>query len=137
MIDLDTIDVTNLNRQFLFRKEHISRSKAEIACEAVRKFNPNVNVKFSHDSVMNSKYDRKFFEQFDLILNALDNLAARNHVNRMCLAAGVPLIESGTSGYLGQVQVIQKGVSECYECQPKPKPKVTQYRLLVLFAFWS
>lgn len=41
----------------------------------------------------------------------------------MCLAAGVPLIESGTAGYLGQVSVIKKGVSECYECQPKPVPK--------------
>uniref|UniRef100_A0A8P0TUD2 SUMO-activating enzyme subunit 2 n=1 Tax=Canis lupus familiaris TaxID=9615 RepID=A0A8P0TUD2_CANLF len=48
------------------------------------------------------------------------NLAARNHVNRMCLAADVPLIESGTAGYLGQVTTIKKGVTECYECHPKP-----------------
>lgn len=52
-------------------------------------------------------------------MNALDNLAARRHVNRVCLAAGVPLIESGTAGYLGQVQVIKGGVSECYECTPQ------------------
>lgn len=36
-------------------------------------------------------------------MNALDNRAARNHVNRMCLAADIPLIESGTAGYAGQV----------------------------------
>ena len=41
-------------------------------------------------------------------MNALDNRAARNHVNRMCLAADVPLIESGTAGYLGQVTTIKK-----------------------------
>ncbi|ROT63749.1 putative SUMO-activating enzyme subunit 2-like [Penaeus vannamei] len=41
----------------------------------------------------------------------------------MCLAAGVPLVESGTAGYLGQVTVIKKGVTECYECQPKPAQK--------------
>ena len=41
-------------------------------------------------------------------MNALDNKAARNHVNRMCLAADVPLIESGSAGYLGQVTVIKK-----------------------------
>ena len=38
-----------------------------------------------------------------MVLNALDNRAARSHVNRMCLAADVPLVESGTAGYLGQV----------------------------------
>lgn len=54
-------------------------------------------------------------------MNALDNLSARRHVNRVCLAADVPLIESGTAGYLGQVQVIKKGVSECYECTPQGK----------------
>jgi hypothetical protein len=43
-------------------------------------------------------------------MNALDNLSARRHVNRVCLAAGVPLIESGTQGYLGQVQVIGRKV---------------------------
>ena len=41
--------------------------------------------------------------KFALVLNALDNRAARSHVNRMCLAADVPLVESGTAGYLGQV----------------------------------
>lgn len=41
----------------------------------------------------------------------------------MCLAADVPLIESGTAGYLGQVTVIKKGVTECYECHPKPTQK--------------
>jgi len=52
-------------------------------------------------------------------MNALDNRAARNHVNRMCLAANVTLVESGSAGYLGQVQVIRKGETECYECKPK------------------
>jgi ubiquitin-like 1-activating enzyme E1 B len=40
----------------------------------------------------------------------------------MCLAADVPLIESGTTGYLGQSYVIKKGVTECFDCNPKPTP---------------
>lgn len=51
------------------------------------------------------------------MLNALDNVSARRHVNRMCLAADVPLIESGTEGYLGQCKPILQHVTECYECQ--------------------
>jgi len=57
-------------------------------------------------------------------LNALDNVDARRHVNRLCLAANVPLFDSGTTGYLGQVMPILKGYTSCYECFPKPSPKV-------------
>jgi ubiquitin-like 1-activating enzyme E1 B len=48
---------------------------------------------------------------------------ARRHVNMMCLAADVPLIESGTTGYLGQAYVIKKDVTECFDCTPKEAPK--------------
>ncbi|XP_039554095.1 SUMO-activating enzyme subunit 2 [Passer montanus] len=123
VIDLDTIDVSNLNRQFLFQKKHVGRSKSQVAKESVLQFCPEANIIAYHDSIMNPDYNVEFFRQFTLVMNALDNRAARNHVNRMCLAADIPLIESGTAGYLGQVTVIKKGVTECYECQPKPTQK--------------
>lgn len=72
---------------------------------------------------MSPEFNQDYFKQFDIVLNALDNLAARRHVNRLCLAAGIPLVESGTEGFLGQVSAIKKGESECFECQPKPTPK--------------
>lgn len=50
-IDLDTIDVSNLNRQFLFHKEHVGKSKAEVARESALAFNPNVQIKAYHDSI--------------------------------------------------------------------------------------
>ncbi|KAH0519078.1 SUMO-activating enzyme subunit 2 [Microtus ochrogaster] len=120
LIDLDTIDVSNLNRQFLFQKKHVGRSKAQVAKESVLQFHPQANIEAHHDSIMNPEYNVEFFRKFILVMKALDNRAARNHVNRMCLAADVPLIESGTAGYLGQVTTIKKGVTECYECHPKP-----------------
>jgi len=52
-----------------------------------------------------SKYDVNFYSQFSLVMNALDNRAARSHVNRLCLAANIPLVESGTAGYKGHVSV--------------------------------
>lgn len=120
---MDTIDVSNLNRQFLFHKEHVGKSKANVARETALKFNPNVDIKAYHDSIFNTSYGVSFYQRFNMVLNALDNRAARNHVNRMCLNAKVPLIESGTSGYNGQVELIQRGVTQCYECQPKPAQK--------------
>uniref|UniRef100_A0A673Y9M1 SUMO-activating enzyme subunit 2 n=1 Tax=Salmo trutta TaxID=8032 RepID=A0A673Y9M1_SALTR len=123
VIDLDVIDVSNLNRQFLFQKKHVGKSKAQVAKESVLQFCPTANITAYHDSIMNPDYNVEFFRNFMLVMNALDNRAARNHVNRMCLAADIPLIESGTAGYLGQVTVIKKGLTECYECQPKPTQK--------------
>lgn len=123
VIDLDTIDVSNLNRQFLFQKQHVGKSKSTCAREAALRFAPGAEIKAHHDSIMKDDYGLNFFKGFALCLNALDNRAARNHVNRMCLAANIPLVESGTAGYLGQVTVIRKGKTECYECQPKPHQK--------------
>ncbi|CAL9697127.1 unnamed protein product [Knipowitschia caucasica] len=123
VIDLDTIDVSNLNRQFLFQKKHVGKSKSQVAKESALQFCPSANIVAYHDSVMNPDYNVEFFRKFMLVMNALDNRAARNHVNRMCLAADIPLIESGSAGYLGQVSVIKKGLTECYECQPKPTQK--------------
>ncbi|ETN64121.1 ubiquitin-activating enzyme E1 [Anopheles darlingi] len=123
IIDLDTIDVSNLNRQFLFHKEHVGKSKANVARESALSFNPNAKIKAYHDSITTNDYGVHFFQKFSVVLNALDNRAARNHVNRLCLTANIPLIESGTAGYNGQVELIKRGLTQCYECVPKPAQK--------------
>ncbi|KAF2632028.1 ubiquitin-activating enzyme E1 3 [Macroventuria anomochaeta] len=124
IVDLDTIDLSNLNRQFLFRNEHIKKSKALVAKESAHKFNPNVKIEAYHDNIKDPQFDVAWFQSFNIIFNALDNIDARRHVNKMCLAANVPLIESGTTGFNGNVQVIKKGDTECYDCVEKPIPKV-------------
>lgn len=125
VIDLDTIDLSNLNRQFLFQKQHINLSKAKTARETVLKFNKDAQITAHHASIFDPQFDISFFKSFDLVLNALDNLAARRYVNKMCLAANKPLIESGTAGYLGQVSAHLKGVTSCYDCTPKETERKT------------
>ena len=134
VIDLDTIDLSNLNRQFLFRKEHIGQPKAVVAAAAVREFvyrpcDPTaaaldpLEIVAHHASVKDAAYGVEFVRRFDVVVNALDNLDARRHVNRVCLAAGVPLVESATGGYMGYVEPIVGGQTECFECQPKAAPR--------------
>ncbi|KAI8141603.1 hypothetical protein BJV82DRAFT_618398 [Fennellomyces sp. T-0311] len=122
VIDLDTIDISNLNRQFLFQKQHVKKSKAHVAKESALKFNPSVDIVSHQANIKDPKYNVSWFSRFTIVFNALDNLEARRHVNQMCLAANVPLVESGTTGYLGQAYVIQKDVTECFDCEPKPTP---------------
>ena len=149
-IDLDTIETSNLNRQFLFRKRHVGESKAKVACatalEMVRaaeerqtrghgasqdeedggavngekKKSRDVTIVPHHANIKDAAYDVTYFKQFDIVLNGLDNLEARRHVNRMCIAAGVPLVESGTAGYLGQVTVHIDQQTSCFDCHPRP-----------------
>ncbi|KNC55600.1 SUMO-activating enzyme subunit 2 [Thecamonas trahens ATCC 50062] len=122
-IDFDAIDVSNLNRQFLFRKAHVGRPKSEVARESALRFNPDANIVAHCGSIFDAQFGTAYFSSFGLVFNALDNLPARRHVNRLCLSTNTPLIESGTAGYLGQVTVIRKDATECFECQPKPTPK--------------
>ncbi|RSH95232.1 E1 ubiquitin-activating protein uba2 [Saitozyma podzolica] len=134
-IDLDTIDLSNLNRQFLFRKPDISKPKALVAAATARHFNPSsgINIHARHGNVKEKENDLEWIKGFGLVMNALDNMGgvvsivdradARRHVNRLCQAAGVPLIESGTAGYLGQATPIIKDRTECYDCVPKEAPK--------------
>ncbi|KAK6531535.1 E1 ubiquitin-activating protein uba2 [Arthrobotrys megalospora] len=123
IVDLDTIDLSNLNRQFLFGRQHIKKSKALVAKETASKFNPKVKLTAHHANIKDPNFNVEWFRSFKIVFNALDNLDARRHVNKMCLAADVPLVESGTTGFNGQVQVISRTVTECYDCTTKPVPK--------------
>lgn len=123
IIDLDTIDLSNLNRQFLFRHEHIKKSKALVAKEVAQNFDPRAKLVAHHANIKDEEYSVEWFSRFKIVFNALDNIDARRHVNRMCLAADIPLIESGTTGFNGNVQVIKKGKTACYDCKPKQIPK--------------
>ena len=129
IIDLDTIDISNLNRQFLFRKKHVGMSKSQVAKESVEKFagsskRAGINIEAYTGNIKEERFGLDFFKKFDIVLNGLDNLEARRHVNRLCLSANVPLVESGTTGYKGQVTVHLRGkYCSCFECAPKPVPK--------------
>jgi ubiquitin-like 1-activating enzyme E1 B len=124
ILDLDHIDVSNLNRQFLFRARHVGQPKAVVAREMALHMNPRCRIVAHHDNIKASKYDMAYFAQFDVVLNALDNVDARRHVNRMCLATDRPMIDAGTTGYTGQVNVMRKGQAACYECEEKATQKV-------------
>jgi len=124
VVDLDTIDVSNLNRQFLFRKKDVGKPKSTVARESVLRFNPAVKMVSHYGNVKNGDiFNTAFIQQFTVVANALDNVGARRHVNRLCVKAGVPLVESGSTGYLGQASVHYGGVCECYDCVPHATPK--------------
>lgn len=124
IVDLDTITLSNLNRQFLFRQKDIDKSKSLTVVKAVQKFNYfNTKLVPHHGNIMDTDaFPISWWSQFDYIYNALDNLEARRYVNKICLFLKKPLMESGTTGFEGQIQPIYPYRSECFDCQAKVTP---------------
>ncbi|GMM39005.1 NEDD8-activating protein [Saccharomycopsis crataegensis] len=134
VIDMDTIDISNLNRQFLFRTKDIGKSKAIVACEFIRKRVKDVNVTPHFAKIQTMGDD--FFKQFDLIISGLDNIEARRWVNSLVISlydvndddSLIPMIDGGTEGFRGQSRVIFPRLTACYECTLSLAPAVkTQY----------
>lgn len=80
----------------------------KVAKESAGKFNPNVKIEAYHANIKDAQFDVDFFKQFKVVFNALDNVDARRHLNKMCIAADVPQVDSGTMGFNGHAQVIIK-----------------------------
>lgn len=126
LTDMDLIEKSNLNRQFLFRPHDVQKPKSGTAAVAVKRMNPNVNV-VAHENRVGVEtehvYDDKFFNELDGIANALDNVDARSYVDRRCVYYRKPLIESGTLGTMGNIQVIVPYLTESYNSSQDPPEK--------------
>lgn len=125
IVDLDTITLSNLNRQFLFRQKDIDKSKSLTIKKAVESFNYHGCKLISHHGNITdtTQFPISWWSQFLFIFNALDNLEARRYVNRMALFLKTPIMESGTTGYDGYVQPIYPYQAECFDCQAKVTPQ--------------
>lgn len=123
IVDLDTIDLSNLNRQFLFRQRDIKQPKSTTAVKAVESFSNSKLVPYQGNIMDTSQFPLHWFKQFNIIFNALDNLAARRYVNKISQFLSLPLLESGTAGFDGYIQPILPQKTECFDCTKKETPK--------------
>lgn len=119
LVDDDTIDVTNLNRQFLFTKADIGKGKAETVGKKAKRLAGAVEGSFNERINNFKKLD--FYREFDIVYNCLDNDEARSFVNQRCHAANVQMVDGGSAGWLGQAFFNGK---ECFDCLPKRIEKV-------------
>ncbi|XP_018573299.1 ubiquitin-like modifier-activating enzyme 1 isoform X1 [Anoplophora glabripennis] len=124
--DMDLIEKSNLNRQFLFRPQNVQQPKSATAAKVIKKMNPEVNI-VAHENRVGPEtenvYDDDFFEALDGVANALDNVDARIYMDRRCVYYRKPLLESGTLGTKGNIQVVVPFLSESYSSSQDPPEK--------------
>lgn len=123
LVDNDTIEYTNLNRQFLFAEKDIGRSKAEIAATVIQRLNPDVSVKYFQEKIQ--AIPMTVFEQVDVIAGCFDNWLARVFLNEMAVTRRKPLIDGASEGFFARMRVILPGVTACLGCFDPVPPDET------------
>eukprot|EP01083_Nonionella_stella_P030986 84924_1 len=139
VIDLDIIDLSNLNRQFLFRKKDIGQPKSKIAAQFVMKRVPGCTIRWYQKPLQ--EFGEAFYSKFNVVIAGLDNVEARRWLNAMLCDlvqsdedgnvdpdSIIPFIDGGTEGFLGQCRLFVPMMSSCFECSvgTMTPPKVFQ-----------
>ncbi|CAI5688649.1 unnamed protein product [Oreochromis niloticus] len=126
VVDMDNIDVSNLNRQFLFRAKDVGRPKADVAADFINSRVPGCCVIPYFKKIQD--LDETFYRQFHIIVCGLDSIVARRWMNGMLLSllvyedgvldpsSIIPLIDGGTEGFKGNARVILPGMTACIDC---------------------
>jgi molybdopterin/thiamine biosynthesis adenylyltransferase len=115
LIDPDTVQLSNLNRQILHWHNDIGRQKVDSAAEKLRQFNNLITVEAMAETINESNVSR-LVSGCDIILDGLDNLEARMLLNSAALRQGIPFVHGAVYGFEGRVTTIVPGKTPCLGC---------------------
>lgn len=138
VIDMDTIDISNLNRQFLFRPKDVGQPKATVAAEFIMKRVPGAKVTPYFGKIQDK--DDDYYMQFNLVICGLDSVEARRWMNATLVnlvdpenpESLKPMIDGGTEGFKGQARVILPTITSCYECSLDMLNKPTAFPICTI-----
>ncbi|KAL2508092.1 Ubiquitin-activating enzyme E1 1 [Forsythia ovata] len=126
LTDDDVIEKSNLSRQFLFRDWNIGQAKSTVASSAASSINPHLHIEALQNRVgpeTENVFDDTFWENLNVVINALDNVNARLYVDQRCLYFQKPLLESGTLGAKCNTQMVIPHLTENYGASRDPPEK--------------
>ena len=119
--DNDNIEISNLNRQFLYNKSNVGQSKSKCASNKIKNFNIYFNCE-SQQLMLNDDTEDFFNEDFwlnqNFILNAVDNFEARNYIDKKCCFYSKPYIDTGTLGTIGSCFIFYPFKTQCFRDIP-------------------
>ena len=117
LVDDDTVDLTNLQRQVMHTTARVGQPKVESGQDALHQINPDVEVVALRERADAARL-RELVGAADVVLDCSDNFATRHAVNRACVGAGVPLVAGAAIRFDGQISVydVRDPASPCYAC---------------------
>jgi adenylyltransferase/sulfurtransferase len=118
--DSDLVEMSNLQRQFLFSKEDLGRRKVDAAEEKLSLVNPEIRV-VSHPVRLDSSNAMEVIGEYEIVVDATDNLPSRYLINDACVLQGKPDVFASVLGFDGQASVFSTPDGPCYRClYPEP-----------------
>jgi len=122
LVDFDTVDLTNLQRQILFSTSDVGRPKIEAAADRLRGLNPDIRID-TFETRLTSENALELFKNYDLIVDGTDNFPTRYLVNDACVLLGKQNVYGSIFRFEGQVTVFGAPGGPCYRClYPEPPP---------------
>ena len=115
LVDFDTVDVTNLQRQVLYGTGDVGRPKLEVAAARLKDLNPGVRV-VPHALRLSSANALDVLAEYDVVADGTDNFPARYLVNDACVLLGKPNVYASVSRFEGQASVFWAAKGPCYRC---------------------
>jgi len=126
LIDYDTVELSNLNRQLLFTEGDIGKPKVYAAEKRLKEMNSSVEIEVYNKDIRD--VDISVYKNTDVILDSLDSFDSRRWLNSVCVSHKLPLVHAALYGWWGNVQVVLPGKTACLECQPLiPKKRLQKY----------
>ena len=122
LVDGDTVDVSNLQRQVLFGNGDVGQKKVDVAVQRLRAMNPELEVE-SYSTALTSANALDLLGRFDVVLDGTDNFPARYLINDATVLLGIPNVHGSVLRYEGRVSVFGEPDGPCYRClYPEPPP---------------
>jgi adenylyltransferase/sulfurtransferase len=122
LVDFDTVDFTNLQRQVLFGTSDVGRPKIEAAAEHLRNLNPTIQID-TFETRLTSENALDLFKDYDIIVDGTDNFPTRYLVNDACVLLGKPNVYGSIFRFEGQITIFGAPGGPCYRClYPEPPP---------------
>jgi len=121
LVDNDRVSVSNLNRQILYDRSDVGKSKALVASKKLKKIDPSVNIE-AFDAGFTANNGSYLVEKADIVIDCTDNFETKKLLNRICYTKGKSLISAGVGSWEGWVAAsfpfFKKGEKEvpCLEC---------------------
>ena len=123
LVDFDTVDLSNLQRQIIHKTDRVGILKTESAQESIKALNPGIKV-IRHDVRLSSDNVMDIIKDYDVIVNCGDNFPTRYLINDACVFAKKPLVDGAIFRFEGNATVFYPAAGgPCYRClYPEPAP---------------